>query len=373
METDVLIIGGGPAGLSAALYLASNGLMVTIVDESTSIGGQLRQQTQLYTNLPLELGSQKGFTIVETLINKLVLFNVVFLTKHTMVGVYKDGTVGVSNGQKVFPIHAEKIIITTGAAEEAAIFPGWTLPGIMTIGAAQILMNREFVYPGKNAVILGSNNFSLEVAKQLQEVGVNIHGIIESENEIQGDNSENIKYLTENKINIYCNTSIVHAIGKGSVEKVLLDIDGKLKSLDVDLICVGVGISPILETIEVLSCQMAYKKELGGWVPNYDENLETSISSVYVAGNTAGITSLEAILLTGKIAGTSVLASLGKLTENDADKVKRQLWKKLYVTESTKSKGVFEARLSLIADFQVYANRKKSGILDSVLEESLNG
>lgn len=373
METDILIIGGGPAGLSAALEPASNGLKIVIVDEATSMGGQLKQQTQLYTDLPLEYDSQRGFKIVQTLINKLLAWDVVFLSKHTLVGVYKDGTVGVSNGQEVFPIRAKKTVITTGAAEEAAVFPGWTLPGVMTIGAAQILMNREFVLPGKHAIILGSNDFSLEVAKQLHELGVNLYGIIENASEIQGEDHRNINYLTEHNINFFCNTSIVQATGKGRIEKVILDINGKEENFDVDLICIGAGETPILESLEVMNCAMTYQEQLGGWVPRYDESFETSMSSTYVAGNAAGITNLKAILLTGKIVGTSVSAALGKITEDDADKEKKALWKELYKIESTSGKGIFEARSSLIAAFLADTNGKRPRLIDSILEESLNG
>src|SRR5699024_6245489 len=159
METDVLIIGGGPAGLHAACVAASNGAKTVVVDESFSLGGQLRQQTQSFDNLPKQFERQSGTRLAQELIERLLPLHVTILFEYTMIGIYEDGRVGVSNGSSTIPITAKKIIVTTGAADEASVFPGWEMPGVMTVGAAQILMNREHVLPGKNSFILGSNTF----------------------------------------------------------------------------------------------------------------------------------------------------------------------------------------------------------------------
>src|SRR5690625_6778905 len=91
METDVLIVGGGPAGLHAAYVAASNGAKTVVVDESFSLGGQLRQQTQSFDNLPKQFERQSGTRLAQELIERLVPLNVTTLLKHTMIGVYKDG------------------------------------------------------------------------------------------------------------------------------------------------------------------------------------------------------------------------------------------------------------------------------------------
>ncbi|MDA6131203.1 hypothetical protein OSK38_28040, partial [Escherichia coli] len=79
-----------------------------------------------------------------------------------MVGFYADGSAGITDEENVFPVKAKKIIVASGAAEKAVAFPKWTLPGIMTIGAAQTLINRDFVLPGREAVIVGSSDFAME-------------------------------------------------------------------------------------------------------------------------------------------------------------------------------------------------------------------
>jgi len=347
METDVLIVGGGPAGLHAAYVAASNGAKTVVVDESFSLGGQLRQQTQSFDNLPKQFERQSGTRLAQELIERLVPLNVTTLLKHTMIGVYKDGRVGVSNGSSTIPINAKKIIVTTGAAEEASVFPGWTLPGVMTVGAAQILLNREHVHPGKNAFILGSNTFSLEVAKQLTDASVTIQGIIESENKLHSKNVKVIQQVKDAGLPIYLNSSIVSATGLGEVDRVILNDNGVEVEFDIDLVCIGAGVTPILEPFEILNCSFMYQEGLGGWVPQYDKTMETSTPSIYVAGNAAGITCMGAIMLSAEIATINSIEVLGILDRKHVVEKKESLWKELHRIESNE---IFKARIALMKE-----------------------
>ncbi|WP_404455316.1 NAD(P)/FAD-dependent oxidoreductase [Virgibacillus necropolis] len=370
METDLLIIGGGPAGLNAAYEAASNGVKTVVVDESFSLGGQLRQQTQILDNLPKQFEKQRGTTLAQSLIEKLLPLNVTLLLRHTMIGTYKDGRIGVSNGMKTIPITAKKVIITTGAAEEASVFPGWTLPGVMTIGAAQILMNREYVLPGENALILGSNTFSLEVVKQLIEIGVSVQGIVESDSELNSNDEKAIQLLKEYDIPIYLNSFIVSATGVGEVQKIILNHNGVEEQMDIDLVCIGKGVTPILEPFEIMNCSFTYQTGLGGWVPQYSILMETSKPSIYVAGNAAGIATIGAILLTGEIAAVSVVESLGVLCEEQATERRASLWKELYYLETVNTQETYSARMNLVRGFHEENNLPSSSLFDLSLEGS---
>ncbi|MFD2923051.1 NAD(P)/FAD-dependent oxidoreductase [Halobacillus naozhouensis] len=365
METDVLIIGAGPAGLHAAYEMAANGVQTIIVDESFSPGGQLKQQTQYLNNLPRQFETQRGINLVETLTHRLHSLPVTMLYKHTMIGAYKDGSIGVSNGESTFPIKAKKVIVTTGAAEEASLFPGWTQPGVMTVGAAQILLNRERVLPGKNAVILGYNFFSLEVALQLKECGVNILGIVEKNNSLDSESWERLR----SEIPLFLNSSITRAMGRGEVEKVFINHNGVEKEWETDLICIGNGLSPILEPFEILDCSFIYKEKLGGLLPRYDSNLRTENSSVYVAGNAAGITCMGGILLTAEIAAVDVLVCLGVLDGEEAAKKSTYLWKELLRIETQTDSEVFYARVASIQEFHDKNNIPLPTSFHAILEE----
>src|SRR5699024_9405137 len=122
--------------------------------------------------------------LVERLIQQLQAYPIQLLLNHTLIGRYKDGNFGVSDGKNVFAVQAKKVIFATGAAEKPLVFPKWTLPGIMTAGAAQIFINREMVKPGHEMLMVGSGDFALEVCFQLHEAGVKVKGIIEKNSKI---------------------------------------------------------------------------------------------------------------------------------------------------------------------------------------------
>src|SRR5699024_8550694 len=132
MNTDLLIIGGGPAGLSAAYAAASNGIKTTIIDESYSLGGQLKHQTQFFDHLPYGFAKQRGYQLCDYLIDRIRDFDITILENHTMIGSYQNGNIGVTDENHTFPLNAEKVIIAVGADEKPEVFPGWTLPGVIT-------------------------------------------------------------------------------------------------------------------------------------------------------------------------------------------------------------------------------------------------
>lgn len=366
MECDVLIIGAGPAGMSAALEAETNGLDTVLIDASFSLGGHLKYQTQMMNNLPSQFENQRGTTLVKTLEDSLLSSKVTILLKHTMIGTYKDGSIGVSDGKHTFSIHTKKVIISTGFSEEAHLFPGWTKPGVMTVGAAQVLINYERVLPGKNALIQGSNDFSLEVAKQLKACGVNIQGIIEDGNALISNDKELIQEIISLGIPLFLKSSITEVQGAGEVKKVIIDHAGAEVVLKADLICVGKGVTPIVEPFELMGCDLTYKEKLGGFVPKYSENLETSVQSVYIAGKAAGITCLGADLLSGQLAAVCLAASLKCISSEESMKKKKYIWKELIDIESRYASEVSAARLSLIHAFHHEKNEDLITLTDFI-------
>jgi len=351
MNTDLLIVGGGPAGLNAAYKACSNGIQTTIVDECLTLGGQLNSQTQLYQNLPQDFSTQRGFEFAHSLVHRLKKLDLTILTDHKMIGAYQDGNIGVATENKTFPIYAKKIIISTGAAEELEIFSGWTLPGVMTAGAAQILMNEERVLPGKEAFILGSNDFALSVACQLKDCGINVKGIIEKGPEIICQSNKLVERLRIYDIPILLNSFIEQAQGNDEVEEVCINIDGREYFYNVDLICIAKGMTPIIDPFEIMNCELTYQEKLGGWIPKYDYTLQTTNPSVYIAGNAAGMTSMAGVLLTGEMAALSVMEVLNIVDSQEIERQRKYLWENLCLFESKENRDALDARLNLIQAF----------------------
>ncbi len=350
MNTDVLILGGGLSGLAAAYEVASRGYKATIVDEAWSLGGQLRQQTQVLDSMPAPLSGLRGFQVADVLAERLKGFPVEYLLQHEVIGLYADGSVGVSNGKEIVKITPACVVVATGAAESALPFPGWTLPGVMTIGAAQILINRERMYPGKTALVIGSSDMSLEIAKQMHDVGIRIVGVVESGANIRAQDEKIIHAFQETGIPVFCQAEIVSAIGSARVEKVLLFSrnNDSTEEYAVDLVCLDGGRHPILETFSILNCQLRYEEELGGWLPCYRTNMESSVRGIFVAGQAAGVTCSAGVFLTGAIAGIGAVDFIEKQSTKEREIARRSYLEELERIETTKSPAIWQARMSHI-------------------------
>src|SRR5699024_12298794 len=137
--------------------------------------------------------------------------------------------------------------------------------------------------------------------------------------------SKNVKVIQQVKDHgmlIFLNSCSVSATVLGEVEKVLLNDNGVEAEFDIDLVCIGAGVSPILDPFEILNCSFMYQEGLGGWVPQYDKTMETSNPSIYVAGNAAGITCIGSILLTAEIALVNSLEGMCILVRTSSVKKK---------------------------------------------------
>jgi len=351
MNTDVLIIGGGPAGLSAALELASRNLHVTIVDESRELGGQLRQQTQVLESLPPPYESMRGYELADKLVGEVDSLSIHQLLEHRVIGFYEDGRVGVSDDRNVGPISPKKIIFASGAYEKAVAFLKWTLPGIMTIGAAQTLINRDLVLPGNETVIVGISNFSLDVVEQLQSVGVHVKAMLELTGQTQPYSLEKLEDIKSTGVAIYQQAEMIEAKGTGRVEELVINHEGQQKSLQVEFVCIDGGRSPITDLFYQVNCSFGYQEALGGWLPQYDSRFKTSNDNVFLAGNASGISHPSVLLLTGKIAAIGAAEELQMIEKQEAEVLRNVLWKEIEIIESREFPYVWTARKEHVEHF----------------------
>lgn len=342
METDVLIIGGGAAGLAAAYEVADKGLTVIIVEKSWSLGGHLREQTGELEYVPEKYTGLRGYELAEQLIEQIQWNSVQILLNHTLIGRYSDGHFGVSDGEKIFSIHAKKVIFATGAAEKPYIFPKWTLPGVMTAGAAQIFMNREMVKPGREMLMVGSSDFALEVSFQLHEIGVKIKGIIEKESQIAAGEQRNLDRMSQLRIPIYLESEIETLTGKSSVEKAFIHTPNEKLEIAIDLVCTEGGFIPAIEVFQMTDTNIKFVEALGGWLPAYDKQFRISDLNIYVAGDAAGITCHGGVILSGALAGIHVVDALA--SSPGVRERKDNLWEEMEAIETGYNSKVWQAR-----------------------------
>lgn len=179
---DALVIGGGPAGLAAAIEIGKSGLKVLVVDEGVRPGGQLVKQTHKFFGNKEFYASIRGFEIAENLIQELKkMDNVRIMTESTVIGIYEDGVPVLHRPRdKTILYHPRRILVATGASEKYLQFDNNDLPGVYGAGAVQTLMNQFGVLPGKNVLMIGSGNIGLIVSYQLIQAGVNVKAIVEA-------------------------------------------------------------------------------------------------------------------------------------------------------------------------------------------------
>ncbi len=318
-QTGVAVIGGGPAGLSAALEAARLGARVTLIDSEDRPGGQLVKQTHKFFGSRKQQAGVRGIDIAARLAQEAVsLPGLEVWSQATALGYYDDQVLAVERGGEFVKLKAERIIVATGASEKVLAFPNNDLPGVYGAGAVQTLMNLHGVKPGKNVLMVGAGNIGLIVSYQLRQAGVNVKAIVEAAPRIGGYLVHAAK-VRRAGIRIYTGHTVKRAYGKDGVEGAVIwrldrnwePVPGTEKDFEVDVICLAVGLSPLTDLLWQAGCRMRYIPELGGHVPERGRDLETSISGLYVAGDVAGVEEASSAMVEGRLAGLMAAADLG--------------------------------------------------------------
>ena len=340
-EVQLLVIGGGPAGLSAAIEAAKAGVKVLIVDANDKIGGQLFKQIHKFFGSSMHRAGTRGMDIGEILRKQCEELHVDIWVNAVAMGIYGNNLVAVDvkkdNGDHVMEkIHAENILIATGAAENAVRFPGWTLPGVMGAGAAQTMCNYHRVLPGKKILMLGTGNVGLIVSYQLMQAGAEIVALVEALPHINGYGVHAAK-LTREGIPLYTGYTIKEAHGTDRVNEVVIAKvnpdwsfqEGTDIALKVDTVCIGTGMKPLLGLQHMAGCHILNDRGLGGWAPAHNKSMETTVPHIYVAGDATGIEEANTAIEEGKLTGFAVAASYGYLSREEAEKENAAAWERL--------------------------------------------
>ncbi|MED3729316.1 NAD(P)/FAD-dependent oxidoreductase [Priestia filamentosa] len=352
---NVIIIGSGPAGLTAAVTCAELGIKVVIIDEYMIAGGRLLGQLYEEPN-----GSWwNGIEESKKLYNKAMNLGVEFYLNTTVNHIEKRDDLWIVHTEKG-EFYTNNLLLATGAAESPVPVLGWTLPGVMSVGAAQVMTNVHRVKPGERGVIIGVNVLSAAIAMELQLAGVEIACLtlpkINSVTEEAGNPrkvldsllhvshmapSPFVKYgskLMQNDfmkklgitfypkngvkmwdIPIHLRKAVTEIYGKHEVEGVTIatiDANGEVvpgseEHIQVDFVCIAGGLYPLAELAAVAGCPFYLVEELGGYVPLHNERMESPLEGLYVAGNITGIEGAKVAAAQGRTAGLSIAQHAG--------------------------------------------------------------
>jgi NADPH-dependent 2,4-dienoyl-CoA reductase/sulfur reductase-like enzyme/Pyruvate/2-oxoacid:ferredoxin oxidoreductase delta subunit len=299
INTEVLIIGAGPAGLSAALDLGKMGVRCIICDDKQDLGGKLSLQTHnFFGSIRDCYAGFRGMDIGDKLSEMVEKEKSIEIWLNSpAVGVFSDGLVGiVKNGQYTL-VKPERLLITTGAREKTLAFPGCDLPGVYGAGAFQTLVNRDLVKPTDKLFIVGGGNVGLIGAYHALQAGIDVIGIVEALPECGGYkvHLDKIKRLG---IPIFTCHTVLRAEGKDHLEKVVIaEIDKNFKPIPgteaefkADTLLIAVGLTPV--------------DELKNQAEEF--NLKT-----FSAGDASIIAEASAAMISGRMAAREILIDMG--------------------------------------------------------------
>ncbi len=341
MSTQIAVVGAGPAGLTAAVTAKKYGASVLVIDENPHAGGQLVKQTHKFFGSSRERAGTRGTQIAKDL---LAQTKDTLMLQAAVIGSYNEQDNGhvlaLLRSRNLIELTAEKVVVATGASERMLLFENNDLPGVYGAGAVQTLMNVYGIKPGNDVLMVGAGNVGLIVSYQLLQAGVNVEAVVEAMPHIGGYHVHAAK-IRRCGVPIYTSTSIKKAVGEEYVTgavTVSLDenwnpIPGTEKEVDVDTICLAVGLSPSVELFHQAGCRLVYIPELGGTTPLHDPNMETTVTGLYAAGDSAGIGEANTAMMEGKIAALSCVEALG-LSTDETTKEREESFKELGLLRS---------------------------------------
>jgi NADPH-dependent 2,4-dienoyl-CoA reductase/sulfur reductase-like enzyme len=381
-DVELLIVGGGPAGLSAALEAAAAGVEVVLIDEYSTLGGQFYKQVPgtFRVKQPHAEGEQyiEGIELIERVRNS----SIEFLPETLVWSIFPDRILGLYREGCTETVRARKLILAPGAQEVPVPFPGWTLPGVMMGGAAQSLLMRQRVLPGRRVVLAGVGPLQLKVASQLVHAGATVVEILEASNRPLvslgnalrslghwGKMREGMRYWTaikQARVPFRHSHVPVRALGKEQLEAVeVAQVDaewhvvpGTARTLEADTLCLSYGFLPSLQLTRNLGCRLEFQPLAGGWVTWHDAGQQTSVEGVYVAGEVGGIGGADVAIQEGSLAGLAALRALGKAGTNGHDRKEREVRKRLL--KARKFAEVAGAMMEL-----------KPGLLDLITDDTI--
>ena len=300
LRVPVLIVGGGPAGLSAAIELGKRGIEAVLLDDKHRLGGKLVLQThRFFGSVEAVFAGTRGIDIATRLEAEVRSYpSVRIWLQSAALAVYSDKKVGVLvGGRRYVLVEPEVLLVTAGAREKNLAFPGNTLPGVYGAGAFQTLVNRDLVRPTGRLFIVGGGNVGLIAGYHALQAGIAVVGLVEAMPECGGYKVHRDK-LARLGVPIYTSHTVVSANGTDSVASVTIarvdekfrPVAGTERSFDCDTLLIAVGLDPVAEFSDKA-------REFG--------------LAAFAAGDAEEIAEASAAIFSGKIRGLEVARTLG--------------------------------------------------------------
>ena len=342
LDCDVLVVGAGPAGLRAALAAHAAGANVVVLDERSGPGGQFfKQPASAFSIVEEELDRQ--FRAGRELRREVAGTDIQIRQGMRVWGSEGPHRVYAANDRERLSVRSRALVLATGAYERGLPFPGWTLPGVMTTGAAQTLLRSYLVAAGPRVLIAGNGPLNLQLASELSAAGARVVAVAESADLWRPSSAfhgasmlaaapayflEGIGYLrrlARRRIPILART-VVREVRGGDRAQVAVTaridergqaVAGTERTFEIDAVCLGYGFIPSSELARTLGCATRVDNRSGALVVQRDSSGRTSIRGVWVVGDGGSIGGANVAEAMGTLCGLDVARHLG-LAVDDA-------------------------------------------------------
>ena len=344
-ETDLVIIGAGPAGMAAARQAADAGLSVVLLDEQPGPGGQIyRDITRASPTRRTLLGKEydKGASLAEGLQHP----DITHISGAVVWQIEDDAQVAYTANGVGALVTGKRLLIATGALERPMPVPGWTLPGVMTAGAAQILLKQSGLVV-ENAVLAGSGPLLYLVAAQMCRAGTPPLALVETQT--ASDRLLSLRHgagalrgwryllkglgllreLRRAGVKRYTGADDIAIEGTTRAEALRFSVKGRTHRLPCDTVLLHHGVVPNTQVARGLGVPHRWHAGQGAFLPERNDWGGTPVDGVFIAGDGAGIGGAEAAAIAGRLSALEIARQLAALTLAERDAAAKPLRRRL--------------------------------------------
>jgi len=337
---DLLVIGAGPAGGRAALRAKACGLSVQLVDENPDAGGQVWRPLPAAFARRSDAAATPEAREGDMLRRDLRDAGIACLFGHKVWNIGSDLRTDVIGPGGSVSLHPRALLVATGTTERVVPFDGWTLPGVIGLAAATILLKSQNMLPGRRTVVAGSGPLLLAVANGILKAGGEVAAVVDLSS--RGEWLRTIPSLLGRPdlvrqglewqwrlrsagVPVHYRHAIRSVTGVDGDLRIRIgpvDADGAPTAPDTatlelhaDAVAVGNGLVPGTDITRLLRARHRFERERGGWIADADDDGRTSIAGLYIAGDGAGIAGAAAAGAHGEIAALACARDLGAIDE----------------------------------------------------------
>lgn len=331
MSVQAVIVGAGPAGVRAAQTLVAHGVRPVVVDEAPRWGGQIyRQPPPGFTRAKETLYGFEAARADAVHSAMAAILDKIDYRPDTLVWSAEGGELDLLAQGQMSTLPYSHLIVATGATDRVLPFPGWTLPGVYTLGAAQVALKFQGCTIGSRVVFAGTGPLLYLIAYQYAKAGAKVAAVLDTASfadkaaaapamlgqpALFAKGLYYLGWLRLHGIPVHQGVELTHAAGGDRVQAMHWRKAGRGHHIDCDGVGFGYALRPETQLPDLLGCRFRYDKLQRGALPERDAAGRSSVADVYLAGDGAGIMGADAAEWAGERAALALLADAGKTVD----------------------------------------------------------